>query len=114
MHDEIKYPVCPFRNVPAAYQRFLGADSGGIERFFPGELAQLYDGTVLVVRVRSKKAVSEAAQAVEEFNGWLSRAWVRGVSTSHAVAVTAAKDTIRFIGRVATLVFGSRPAGAGA
>jgi len=114
MQDEIKYPVCPFRNVPAAYQRFLGPDSGGIERFFPGELAQRYDGTVLVVRVHSKKAVSEAAQAVEEFNGWLSRAWVRAVSSSHELIVKVAKDAVRLYGRVATLVFGSRPAGAGA
>ncbi|MFL6571456.1 MAG: hypothetical protein ACJ8G4_06870 [Burkholderiales bacterium] len=114
MYEEIRYPVCPFRNVPAAYQRFLGPDSGGIERFFPGELAQRYDGTVLVVRVHSQKAVTEAVQAVEEFNGWLSRAWVRGVSTSHAAAVAGANDLIRFIGRVATLLFGSRPARAGA
>jgi len=112
MDEEIRYPICPFRNVPAAYQRFLGPDSGGIERFFPGELAQRYDGTVLVVRVRSKKAVSEAAQAVEEFNGWLSSAWVRGVSTSHAVAMKTANDAIRLYGRVITLLFGSRPAGA--
>src|SRR3954465_6050624 len=114
MHDETMYPVCPSAPVPAAYQRFLGADSGGIERFFPGELALGYDGTVLVVRVRSKKAVSEAAQAVEEFNGWLSRAWVRAVWSSHAFIVKVANDAVRLYGRAATLVFGSRPAGAGA
>jgi hypothetical protein len=89
--------------VPAAYQRFLGPDSGGIERFFPGELAQRVDGTVLIVRLRSQKAVSGAAQVVGEFNVWLSGAWVRAVSTSHTV-----------FGRVATLLFGSRPMRAGA
>jgi hypothetical protein len=114
MHEEIRYPVCPYRNVPAAYQRFLGPDAGGIERFFPGELAQRYDGTVLIVRVRSQKAVTGAAQAVGEFNAWLSRAWVRAVSTSHTLAVTGANDAIRLIGRVATLLFGSRPVRAGA
>jgi hypothetical protein len=114
MYEEIRYPVCPYRNVPAAYQRFLGPDSGGIERFFPGELAQRYDGTVLIVRVRSQKAVSRAAQAVAEFNVWLSHAWVRAVSTSHALAVTGANDLIRFMGRAATLLFGSRPMRAGA
>ena len=103
MYEEIRFPVCPYRNVPSAYQRFLGPDSGGIERFFPGELAQRYDGTVLIVRVRSKKAVSRATLAVGEFNVWLSHAWVRAVSTSHTV-----------FSRVATLLFGSRPAGAGA
>ena len=43
------YPVCPLRNVPAAYQRFLGPDSGGFERFFPAERAQRVDGTLLEV-----------------------------------------------------------------
>jgi hypothetical protein len=52
MHEEIRYPVCPYRNVPAAYQRFFGSDSGGIERFFPNALAQRTDGTLLIVRVR--------------------------------------------------------------
>jgi hypothetical protein len=114
MYEEIRYPVCPYRNVPAAYHRFLGPDSGGIERFFPGELAQRYDGTVLIVRLRSQKAVSGAAQAVGEFNAMLSRAWVRAASTSHAVAVTGANDVVRLIGRVAMLLFGSRPVRAGA
>ncbi len=114
MYEEIRYPVCPYRNVPAAFQRFLGPDSGGIERFFPGELAQRYDGTVLIVRVRSQKAVTKTAQAVEEFNAWLSREWVRAVSTSHAAAVTGANDLVRLIGRAATLIFGSRPVRAGA
>lgn len=28
------YPVCPYRNVPAAFARFHGRDAGGVERFF--------------------------------------------------------------------------------
>jgi len=31
------FPVCPHRNVPAAFERFHGPDSGGMERFFDDE-----------------------------------------------------------------------------
>lgn len=89
MYEEIRYPVCPYRNVPAAYQRFLGPDSGGIERFFPGELAQRVDGTLLVVRLRSQKAVSGAAQVVDEFNAAVCFAWACTVSACQAFAVAA-------------------------
>ena len=90
MHEEIRYPVCPYRNVPAAYQRFLGPDSGGIERFFPaGELTQRVDGTLLIVRLRSQRAVSGAAQAVGEFNAAVCLAWACTVSACHAFALAA-------------------------
>lgn len=75
MDDEILYPVCPHRNVPAAFQRFLGPDSGGFERFFPDERAQRVDGTLLIVRLRSKKAVRSAVHVVEDLNLRLSGAW---------------------------------------
>jgi len=89
MYEEIRYPVCPYRNVPAAYQRFLGHDSGGIERFFPGELAQRVDGTLLIVRVRSKKAVTGAAQVVGEFNAAVCSAWICTVAACQAFALAA-------------------------
>ena len=89
MYEEIRYPVCPYRNVPAAYQRFLGHDSGGIERFFPGELAQRYDGTLLIVRVRSKKAVTGAAQVVGELNAAVCSAWVCTTAAWQAFALAA-------------------------
>ncbi len=57
MHEEIMYPVCPHRNVPAAFERFLGPDSGGIERFFPDVRAERVDGTLLIVR-RQRERVS--------------------------------------------------------
>jgi hypothetical protein len=57
MDEEILYPVCPHRNVPAAFQRFLGPDSGGIERFFPDEgVDRVVDGTLLVVRRQRERA----------------------------------------------------------
>lgn len=34
MHEEPLYRVCPHRNVAAAYERFLGPDSAGLDRFF--------------------------------------------------------------------------------
>ena len=114
MDEEIRYPVCPYRNVPAAYQRFLGPDSGGIERFFPGELTQRVDGTILVVRVRSQRAVTNAAQVVGEVTARLSSTWARTDSVSHGFAVTGASDVMRLLARAATLVFGTRPARAGA
>ena len=114
MYEEIRYPVCPYRNVPAAYQRFLGHDSGGIERFFPGELSQRVDGTLLVVRLRSQKAVTGAAHAVGDFNAWLCSTWTRTVSTSQDFAGVTANGAMHLISRVATLLFGSRPMRAGA
>jgi hypothetical protein len=43
MDECARYPVCPHRNVPAAYQRFHGPDSGGIERFFGDERMRVLD-----------------------------------------------------------------------
>jgi len=90
MYEEIRYPVCPYRNVPAAYQRSLGPDSGGIERFFPaGELTQRVDGTLLIVRLRSQEAVTGAAQAVGELNAAVCLAWACTASAIQAFAVAA-------------------------
>jgi hypothetical protein len=76
--------------VAAAYQRFLGPDSGGIERFFPaGELTQRVDGTLLIVRLRSQKAVSGAAQAVGELNAAVCLAWAGTVSAFQVLALAA-------------------------
>src|ERR687896_179854 len=87
MDEEIMYPVCPHRNVPAAYQRFLGPDSGGIERFFPAEPGRRADATLLIVTQHGKRAVRDAvrnlkatadcmSQAIGEFNTGLWSAWI--------------------------------------
>jgi hypothetical protein len=110
MHEEIRYPVCPHRNVAAAYQRFLGPDSGGFERFFPDERTQRVDGTLLIVRLRGRRAVRAVSQAVGEFNGVLSSAWSSTASAGYAFALSSGKDAMDLIGRTATLRFGSRPA----
>jgi hypothetical protein len=74
MHEEIRYPVCPHRNVAAAYQRFLGPDSGGIERFFPNARANRTDGTLLIVRLRGRKAVTGAVHELQRAAGAASQA----------------------------------------
>jgi hypothetical protein len=84
MHEEVLYPVCPHRNVPAAFQRFLGPDSGGIERFFPDERAERLDETMLIVRQqrdRATRVVSEAAV--------LARAFVAVVAAAALVSAEA-------------------------
>jgi hypothetical protein len=108
MYEEIRYPVCPYRNVPAAFQRFLGPDSGGIERFFPDARAQHIDGTLLIVRLHGKRAVSGAAQALEGFNACLSSTWTSTVSACSGVALASARDAAHAIARVAAHLF-SRP-----
>jgi hypothetical protein len=55
MDEEILYRVCPHRNVPAAFQRFLGPDSGGIERFFPQVHGLRLDDTVWEVRMKGRR-----------------------------------------------------------
>ncbi len=37
------YPVCPYRNVPAAFARFSAPDAGGVERFFIDKHARFVD-----------------------------------------------------------------------
>ena len=114
------YPVCPHRNVPAAFQRFLGPDSGGIERFFPDERTQRTDGTLLIVRQQGRRAVTGAlqglkdaaagvSQAVGEFNAGLSAAWTAGASLFALAASSVGKDAGALIRRTATTLFGSRP-----
>ena len=57
------YPVCPHRNVPAAFERFLGPDSGGIERFFPEARAYRLDDTLWEVRRQGRRAALVAREA---------------------------------------------------
>ena len=95
MDEEILFPVCPHRNVPAAFQRVLGPDSGGFERFFPDERMQRFDGTLLIVRVRSQKAMTRASYVMARL---------------HAFAHASSRMTSQLLIRAATLVvFGVRP-----
>jgi hypothetical protein len=108
MYEEIRYPVCPYRNVPAAFQRFLGPDSGGIERFFSDARADRTDGTLLIVRVRGRKAVFGAVRVIEELNACLSSTWALTASACRAFALARGEDAVHLIRRVAALL-ASRP-----
>lgn len=110
MHEEIRYPVCPHRNVAAAFQRFLGPDSGGLERFFPDERLQRVDGTLLIVRERRKAIAGALGHATEALNAVLSKAWRGAAWTCWAFALSSGEDAMRLIARTATLLFGTRPA----
>jgi hypothetical protein len=110
MGEEIRYPVCPQRNVPAAFQRFFGPDSGGFERFFPDERMQRLDGTLLIVRLGGKKAVNRALHAVEDFNAGLAAAWTATASACWSFALASGQDATQLIARTAALLFGARPA----
>jgi hypothetical protein len=110
MQEEIMYPVCPHRNVPAAFHRFLGPDSGGFERFFPHERMHRVDGTLLVVRFHGKKAARVISGSIEDFNAALSRAWSSTAAACLSFALASGKDATRLIGQTAALLFGTRAA----
>jgi hypothetical protein len=110
MHEEIRYPVCPHRNVAAAFQRFIGPDSGGLERFFPDERMQRVDCTLLIVRQRREAIAGALAQSLDALNVALSDTWSGAARTSWTFALASRDDLVRLIARTATLLFGARPA----
>jgi hypothetical protein len=76
MEEKKLYPVCPHRNVPAAYERFHGPDSGGIERFFCGECLRIEDAFAALACVcerfeRRAAIYGAAAHALLTF-AWLA------------------------------------------
>jgi hypothetical protein len=103
MHDEIMYPVCPHRNVPAAFERFLGPDSGGIERFFPDVRAERVDGTLLIVRQQRQRASRVLSEGMV-----LGQAFLALAAAAAALSVRAVGSALQE--RIALLV-GWRPAG---
>jgi hypothetical protein len=103
MHEEILYPVCPHRNVPAAFERFLGPDSGGIERFFPDVRAERVDGTLLIVRQQRQRASRVLSESIV-----LAEAFVALAAAAAALSARAAGSA--FQERIALLT-GWRPVG---
>jgi hypothetical protein len=103
MHEEIMYPVCPHRNVPAAFERFLGPDSGGIERFFPDVRAECVDGTLLIVRQQRQRASRVLWEGIV-----LAEAFVALAAAAAALSARAAGSAVQE--RIALLVRW-RPAG---
>jgi hypothetical protein len=52
------YPVCPYRNVPAAFERFHGRDAGGVGRFFVDQPGRDPFATLLQALPRADRAVA--------------------------------------------------------
>jgi hypothetical protein len=105
MHDEMRYPVCPHRNVPAAFQRFLGPDSGGMERFFPEEQARRTQRNLMH---GLKAAASEVSQAVGDFNTAVVAVWQAGAALAWVLAWKLGGDAMAVLRRGAALM-SSRP-----
>ena len=91
MDEETLYPVCPDRNVVAAFQCFLGPDSRGLDRFLGDERIHWSDDALLIVQARGRWALAgivhraqrghkALSQAVADFNSaltwWLTAATV--------------------------------------
>jgi hypothetical protein len=122
MEEQTMYPVCPHRNVIAAYQRFLGPDSGGIERFFGDERVRPADATQLMTALASAcnrialrvqlhdrwtpagmvRALDRAAvvfsAAVALFNPFLTRAWIDATYALSTLMAAIAAQSKQFYG----------------
>ena len=86
MEAETKYPVCPDRNVAAAFQCFIGPDACGLERFFEDQRRHWGEDALYIVRRRGRWALAslvrelqESAQAFSEglavFNPAMASCW---------------------------------------
>jgi len=97
MDEELLYPVCPHRNVPAAFARFNGPDTGGIERFFDDEHLRFLDGL---------SAVAPAIWLTTRLYGArLTRAWSHRVTHPQLPLLFARQPPLRvwFVARQALL-----------
>lgn len=72
MEERLYYRVCPHRNVPAAYERFIGPDSAGMERFYPNANAQARDAVIVAGLCVAQLGRSHLAR--------LAQAWLRRVT----------------------------------
>ena len=103
MNEEIRYPVCPHRNVPAAFDRFFGPDSGGIERFFPQAHSFRLDDTVWEVRVKGRRVLETLSEESKRVALIVADAAVLARAVliiMSAAAISRAKDAYRsFQGR---------------
>jgi hypothetical protein len=89
--EETLYPLCPHRNVPAAYQCFFGQDSRGIERFFGHEHTHWPDGAYLIavragayMRQQGRWTLAGVLQSLR----WSAAAWVSAITTFNPALTT--------------------------
>src|SRR3970282_574797 len=88
--DEARYPVCPHRNVPAAYQRFHGPDSGGIERFLSHERMRVQDAFAVAERHCERFEQRAAMSGAAAYALLVALGRFYGVSLAHALSQWAA------------------------
>jgi hypothetical protein len=66
------------------------------------------DGTLLIVRLSGRKAMSGVAHALADFNTRLSHAWTATAAVCIALAVARGTEVTQLVSRAAVLLFGSR------
>lgn len=87
MDEQTLYPVCPDRNVVAAFQCFLGPDSRGLDRFLGDDRIHWSDDALLIVQARGRWALAGVvhrlqrssrllSEAVAEFNSAFTWWWI--------------------------------------
>jgi hypothetical protein len=101
------YPVCPDRNVPAAFECFFGPDSGSLERFLDERRVRRNGRALSVLQAQARRTFSGTVRelrrgagivsgAVADLNPVLARGWLSTLgSVSHLA--WASKSLIRFV-----------------
>src|ERR1700687_1747899 len=99
MEEQTIYPVCPHRNVTAAFECFLGPDLRHLDRFFEDQRTHRASRALRRVRAQGRRAYAGAARglravalvtpkAVADLNLILTLAWISAwISATWAFAV---------------------------
>jgi hypothetical protein len=102
MDQSARYPVCPHRNVPAAYRRFHGPDSGGIERFFGHERMRVLDAFAALTSACDRFEQRAAMTGAAAYALLVGLVRVYGVALARTLSHWAAHPQL-------PLLLGSRP-----
>jgi hypothetical protein len=73
MPDRNIYPVCPHRNVAAAFECFFGPDSRSLERYFETRRVQRANHVLRIVRVRGSQGVNGTVRGFKTSGQVLSK-----------------------------------------
>jgi hypothetical protein len=95
MDEELLYPVCPHRNVPAAFARFNGPDSGGIARFFDDEHLRFLDGLSTVAPSIWFSARLYGTRLARAWNHWTTHPQLPLLLGSQPIAALRVWLTVR-------------------
>jgi hypothetical protein len=113
MEEQTIYPVCPHRNVPAAFECFLGPDSRHLDRFLETQRMHRASRALALVTEQGRRAYGGAARglrtvalvipkAVADLNLILTLAWISAwISATWAFAILVwAWKILQYHGRV--------------